>query len=185
MYSDITNPFLIFHISPFLCLIVLDLAFRIIGTLIEDQLKNLKCENWKLFICHVAGPFPPQQTLDHYPGFSLLLYGGENPTSWKFSPSPPPRKIPPSRLTKGFQKVTSGTKWSLLKMCHLKHRLRIFLFHTKIMFRSQDIQVFVFLTIQWFTRSVTSRWILVHEARCVLEYNFWTINMKSPNLASW
>ena len=44
-------------------------------------------------------------------------------------------------------KVTSATKQQLLRMCHLKHRLRIFLFHRKIMFHSQDIQVFVFLTI--------------------------------------
>ena len=32
-------------------------------------------------------------------------------------------------------------------MCHLWHRLWIFLFRRKVMFRSQDIQVFVFLTI--------------------------------------
>ena len=57
--------------------------------------------------------------------------------------------------------------------CHLKHRLRIFLFYRKIMFCSQDIQVFVFLTIPWFTKSVTSR-VLVHETRCVFEYIFWT-----------
>ena len=44
-------------------------------------------------------------------------------------------------------KVTSTTKRQLLKMCHLKQRLRIFLFRRKIMFHSQDIQVFVFLTI--------------------------------------
>ena len=42
-------------------------------------------------------------------------------------------------------------------MCHLKHRLRIFLFRRKIIFRSQDIQVFVFLTIPWFTKSVASQ----------------------------
>ena len=41
-------------------------------------------------------------------------------------------------------KFTSATKRELLKICRLKHRLRIFLFHGKIMFRSQDIQVFVF-----------------------------------------
>ena len=57
---------------------------------------------------------------------------------------------------KGYQMI-------LLKMCHLKHRLRIFLFHRKVMFRSQDIQVFVFLAISWFTKSVTSQWVLVHE----------------------
>ena len=36
-------------------------------------------------------------------------------------------------------KVTSATKRQPLKMCHLRHRLRIFLFHRKIMFHSQDI----------------------------------------------
>ena len=41
-------------------------------------------------------------------------------------------------------KVTSAAKRQLLKMCHLRHRLRIFLFRKKIMFHSQDIQVFVF-----------------------------------------
>ena len=40
-------------------------------------------------------------------------------------------------------------------MCHLKHRLRTFLFRRNIMFHSQDIQVFVFLNIPWFTKSVS------------------------------
>ena len=47
----------------------------------------------------------------------------------------------------GLLKVTSAKKRQLLKMCHLRHRLRTFLFHKKIMFRFQDIQVFVFLVI--------------------------------------
>ena len=68
------------------------------------------------------------------------------------------------------------------KMCHLKHRLRIFLFHRKIMFHSQDIQVFVFLTIPWFTKSVTSQWVLVHETRCIFEYIFWTTNHEVTKL---
>ena len=42
------------------------------------------------------------------------------------------------------------------------------------MFRSQDIQVFVFLAILWFTKSVTSRWVFVHETRYIFEYIFWT-----------
>ena len=46
-------------------------------------------------------------------------------------------------------------------MCHPRHRLRIFLFRRKVMFCSQDIQVFVFLNIPWFTKSMTSWWILV------------------------
>ena len=44
------------------------------------------------------------------------------------------------------------------------------------MFRSQDIQDFVFLTIPWLTKSVTSRRVLVHETRCIFEYTFWTTN---------
>ena len=71
-------------------------------------------------------------------------------------------------------KVTSATKWLLLKMCHLRHRLRIFLFHRKVMFRSQDIQAFVSLTISWFTKSVMSWWVLLHETGCIFEYIFWT-----------
>ena len=55
----------------------------------------------------------------------------------------------------------------------LKQRLRTFLFRRRIMFRSQDIQVFLFLTIPWFTKSVTSRWVLVHETRYIFEYIFW------------
>ena len=48
--------------------------------------------------------------------------------------------------------VTSAEK-PLLKMCHLRNRLRrIFLFRRKALFHSQNIQVFVFLTIPWYTR---------------------------------
>ena len=50
-------------------------------------------------------------------------------------------------MVKNHLKVTSTTKRQLLKMCHIKHRSRIFLCRRKVMFRSQDIQVFVFLTI--------------------------------------
>ena len=56
-------------------------------------------------------------------------------------------------------------------MCHLSHRLRIFLFDMKIMFRLQDIQVFVFLTIRCFTKSVTSWWVLVRETCAFLNHN--------------
>ena len=48
-----------------------------------------------------------------------------------------------SELFKGHLRYKMITS----QMCHLKHRLRIFLFHRKIMFLSQDIQVFIFLTI--------------------------------------
>ena len=38
------------------------------------------------------------------------------------------------------------SKWNLA-ISHLRHRLRIFLFRREVIFCSQDIQVFVFLTI--------------------------------------
>ena len=53
-------------------------------------------------------------------------------------------------------KVTSSTKEQLLKMYHLRHRLRFFVFRRKVILRSQDIQGFVFLTIPRSTESVTS-----------------------------
>ena len=54
-----------------------------------------------------------------------------------------------------------------------KEQLKIFFSFRKVMFRSQDIQVFVFLPITWFTKSVTS-WVLVHETECIFNYIFWT-----------
>ena len=53
------------------------------------------------------------------------------------------------------------------------------------MFHSQNIQVFVFLTILWFTKSVTSWWVwwvLVHEKGCIFEYIFWTTTYKVTKL---
>ena len=47
-------------------------------------------------------------------------------------------------------------------------------FQRKIMFCSQDIKVFVFLTIPWYKESVTSRWVLAHETRYIFKYVFWT-----------
>ena len=82
-------------------------------------------------------------------------------------------------------KVTSAAKWSLLKICHLRQRLRIFLFCRKIMFHSQDVQVFAFLAIPLFTESVTSLWVLVHETRyIILNISFEPQLIKSPNLAN-
>ena len=57
-----------------------------------------------------------------------------------------------------------------------------FFFHRKVMFHSQDIQVFVFLTILWFTKSVTSWWALVHETGCIFEYIFRTTTHKVTKL---
>ena len=76
-------------------------------------------------------------------------------------------------------KVTSTTKQYFLSMCHLRHRPIIFLFDKKIMFRSWDIQVFVFLTIQCFTKSVMSWW--VHETWCIFESQL----INPPNLVNW
>ena len=63
-----------------------------------------------------------------------------------------------------------------------KAQIKNFLFRRKIMFRSQDVQVFLFLTIPWFTKSVSSRWVLVHEIRCILEYIFGTSNHEVTKL---
>ena len=68
-------------------------------------------------------------------------------------------------------------------MCHLKHILRIFLFRRKIIFHSQDIQVFVLLNIPWFTKSLTSRWLLVHETGCIL--GAYLLNHKSWSHQTW
>ena len=46
------------------------------------------------------------------------------------------------------------------------------LFCRKVMFRSQDIQVFVFLTIPWFTWSVMTSW-WVQETGYIFEYIIW------------
>ena len=48
------------------------------------------------------------------------------------------------------------------------------LFRRKIMFSSQDIQVFVFPTIPRFAKSLMSWWVLEHETRCICECIFWT-----------
>ena len=59
-------------------------------------------------------------------------------------------------------------------MCYLRHKLKFLLFCGKFMFRSQDIQVFVFETISSFTKSVKSWWVLIHVMGCIFEYIFWT-----------
>ena len=45
------------------------------------------------------------------------------------------------------RKLKSYCHYKTIKLCHMRHRLRIFLFHRKVLFHSQDIQVFIFLTI--------------------------------------
>ena len=67
-------------------------------------------------------------------------------------------------------------------MCHLRHRLWIFLFRRKGPFRSQDIQVLVFLTIPWFTKSrchmSISTWERVH-------FLIYLLNHKSLSHETW
>ena len=60
------------------------------------------------------------------------------------------------------------------KICYLRDRLRIFSFRRKVMFLCQDIQVFKFLAIPRFSKSVTSWKILVHKTGWIFEYIFWT-----------
>ena len=85
--------------------------------------------------------------------------------------------------SEGNLKITFNTKQQFLKICYLRHTLRMFLFSEKVMFRSQDIQVSVFLTISWFTKSVKSWWLLVHEI--FLNISFERQLIKSPYLVNW
>ena len=68
-------------------------------------------------------------------------------------------------------------------MFQLRQRLRIFLFCRKVMLRSQDIQVFVFLNILWFFKSVMSWWVLVHETRCI--FLIYLLNHNSLTYQTW
>ena len=69
-----------------------------------------------------------------------------------------------------YKKITSQ---NVSSEPHLKI---FFLFQRKAMFCSQDVRVFVFLTIPWFTKSTKSRWVLVHKTVCIFECIFWTIS---------
>ena len=99
----------------------------------------------------------------------LIVGGGLNYKFWENNPQV-------------HLKVTSAIKQQLLEMCHLKHGLRIFLFHRKTVFRSEHIQVIAFLTTPWFTKFVMPQWVLVHETRCIFEYIFWTTNHEVTKL---
>ena len=51
---------------------------------------------------------------------------------------------------------------------------------------SKYYQVFTFLTISWFTKSVTSWWVLVHETgRIFFNISFQPQLIKSRNLTNW
>ena len=94
------------------------------------------------------------------------------------------KEIPPILIIdlkfhfKGYLRYKTITSQNVPSKAQIKN----FLFRTKTVFHSQDIQVSVFLTIPWFTKSVTSRWVLVHEARCIFEYIFWTTNYEVTKL---
>ena len=52
-------------------------------------------------------------------------------------------------------------------------QVKFFLFCRKVIFRSQDIQVFVFLTNTLFTKSVTSWWAVIHATLWTFEHILW------------
>ena len=79
-------------------------------------------------------------------------------------------------------KDTSATKQKLLKMCHLRHWLRIFLLHRKVMFRSRDVQLFVFLTILWFSKSVMSWWVCTRDR---VHFGIYLFNHNSLTHQTW
>ena len=57
------------------------------------------------------------------------------------------------------------------------------MFHRKIIVPfSRYSQGFIFLTILWFAKSVTSWWVLENETWCILEYLFWTSIHSSTKL---
>ena len=91
--------------------------------------------------------------------------------------------ILPTRQIWNMCKISYLPCWQDQCNSHLRHRLKIFLFRRKIMFRSQDLQVFVFLIIPWDTKSVTSRWLLVYKTSYVFEYIFWTTTHEVTKLA--
>ena len=81
----------------------------------------------------------------------------------------PKTKLLPCFLTKILLKGYLCCKMITSQNMSSEAQVNKFLFRRKIMFCSQDIQVFVFLTSPWFTKSVMSWWVLVHEAGCI----FW------------
>ena len=61
-----------------------------------------------------------------------------------------------------------------------------FLFRRKVMFQSQEIRRFLFLTIPWFIKSVTLRW--VHETsdtRESLHFGIYLLNRNSSSHQNW
>ena len=85
---------------------------------------------------------------------------------WKISFSPDPAKqaqqvIASCNIIKANNPLLFFKSYLCYKMILSQNvpseaQVKNFLFHRKVMFHSQDIQVFLFLTIPWFTKSVTS-----------------------------
>ena len=59
-------------------------------------------------------------------------------------------------------------------MCYLRHRLWIFYFIERLCSVLEILKFLYFLTISWFTKSVMSWWVSVHETVCIFECIFWT-----------
>ena len=72
-------------------------------------------------------------------------------------------------------------------MCHIRYRLKLFLFCRNVMFHSKVIQFFVFLDIPWSTTSVTSWLHRVNFLIYLLNQNSWSyqtsqlINIRKGN----
>ena len=64
-------------------------------------------------------------------------------------------------------------------------QVQIFLFRGKVLFRSQDIEVFVFLTIPWFTNLWRDNEYYYMRQGAFLNITFEPQLVKSPNLANW
>ena len=88
------------------------------------------------------------------------------------------RGIPPIQIRSNMLKVTSATKRRLLK---IRHWLRIFLSHAKVMLRFQDDQVFVFRTIPLFTQSI----IMSMSAWDRVQFWIYLLNHNSLSHQTW
>ena len=73
------------------------------------------------------------------------------------------------QLLKGYLCYKTITSQNVPSEAQIKN----FLFQREMIFCSQDIQVFVFLTIPWFTKSVMSQWVLVHKTT-LLNQSTWS-----------
>ena len=65
------------------------------------------------------------------------------------------------------------------------HSLRTFFFHGKVMFRSWDTQLFIFLTITSTWKVLTSKWVLVYNAEPIFDFFFVMLNFLAMKLETW